>query len=250
VRYGLTSIVIPSVNGLMLLRRCVASIRRYTDPVKTPYEIIVVDDGSADSTAEWCADERLPFIRLPDTCGFPRACNKGMRMAAGEHILLLNNDVVATPRWLENLLDALHASDEIGAVGPVSNYAAPRQRIDLAFDGPDTFVEIAGRLNVPDPAKREPALRLVGFCLLIRRAVYEKVGGLDERFSPGHYEDDDYCFRIRMHGYGLRICRDTLVWHEGSASFRIGGEAAQRALIARNRELFIAKWQADPEWFH
>jgi hypothetical protein len=53
-----------------------------------------------------------------------------------------------------------------------------------------------------------------------------------------------------MLGYGLRICRDTLVYHEGSASFRIGGEAAQQALIARNRALFIEKWQADPAWFH
>jgi GT2 family glycosyltransferase len=250
VRYGLTSVVIPSVNGLMLLRRCVASIRRHTDPEKTPYEIIVVDDGSADATAEWCADERLKFVRLPETAGFPRACNKGMRMASGEQILLLNNDTMATPRWLDNLLDALHGSDEIGAVGPVSNCAGGRQRIDLAFGGPDEFIGIAGRMNVPDPAKREPALRLVGFCLLLKRAVYERVGGLDERFSPGHYEDDDYCFRIRMHGFGLRICRDTLVWHEGSASFRLGGEAAQQALIARNRELFIAKWQADPAWFH
>jgi len=250
VRHGLTSIVIPSVNGLMLLRRCVASIRRHTDPEKTPYEIIVADDGSADATAEWCADERIPFVRLPATSGFPRACNMGMRMASGDQLMLLNNDVVATPRWLENLLDALHASDEIGAVGPVTNHAAPRQRVDIAFDGPDDFAAIAARLNSPDPAKREPALRLVGFCMLIKRPVYERVGGLDERFSPGHYEDDDYCFRIRMHGYGLRICRDTLVWHEGSASFRLGGEAAQQALIARNRALFIEKWRADPAWFH
>jgi GT2 family glycosyltransferase len=246
----LTSIVIPSVNGLMLLRRCVASIRRHTDPERTPFEIIVADDGSADATAEWCADEGLAFVRLPETSGFPRACNKGMRMASGDQLLLLNNDVVATPRWLDNLLDALHASDEIGAVGPVSNYAAPRQRVDIAAGGPDEFAAIAARLNAPDPAKREPALRLAGFCMLIKRAVYERVGDLDERFSPGHYEDDDYCFRIRMHGYGLRICRDTLVWHEGSASFRRGGEEAQQALIARNRALFIGKWGADPAWFH
>jgi len=250
VRYGLTSIVIPSVNGLMLLRRCVASIRRHTDPEKTPYEIIVADDGSADATAEWCADERLPFVRLPANAGFPRACNKGLRMASGEQLLLFNIDAMATPRWLENLLDALHSSDEIGAVGPVSNHVGGRQRIELAFDGPDDFVRIAGQRNKPDPEKREPALRLVGFCLLFKRAVYERVGGLDERFSPGYYEDDDYCLRIRMLGYGLRICRDTLVYHEGSASFRIGGEAAQQALIARNRALFIEKWQADPAWFH
>lgn len=241
-----TSIIIPTRNGLPLLRRCIEAIRRHTDPAATPYEIVVVDDASADGTALWCREEGLAFIRLPLGRGFPAACNAGMRLSAGNRLLLMNNDVTATYGWLQVLNDALDSDPEAGIAGPVSNYVSGRQQVEVPFADMDEFHRIARANNVPDPRRREEAKRLIGFCMLVKREVYDRIGPFDERFSPGHYEDDDYCMRARQAGYRLLICRDALVHHEGSATFRELGDEALRALVERNRGIYIDKWNTEP----
>lgn len=74
----------------------------------------------------------------------------------------------------------------------------------------------------------------------------QEIGLLDERFSPGHYEDDDYCHRARMAGYKLMIAGDTFVHHHGSLSFCKQRRAELKSLISRNLKLFIDKWGYDP----
>src|SRR3569832_2398001 len=120
----MTSIIIPTYNGLGLLRRLVQSIREHTNEAVTPYELIIVDNGSQDGTAQWCIDDWLTLLSLGSNEGFPAACNKGLRLAAGDRLMLLNNDIVATPNWLSNLSDGLEQETRIGLVGPVTNYAS------------------------------------------------------------------------------------------------------------------------------
>jgi GT2 family glycosyltransferase len=249
MNFSLTSIIIPTMNGLALLRSCIASIRKYTDPRRTPYEIIVADDGSDDGTSEWCMNERIPFVRLTGSAGFPAACNRGMRMAAGEQQLLLNNDTIVTRNWLLNLLTALYSSPEIGIVGPITNCASGRQQVSLPFSDLAEFQRLAAETNRSDSAKWEPALRIAGLCFLLKRTVYERAGELDERYAPGYYEDDDYCFRARRLGFGLRICRDTYIYHVGGASFNESRTGALEELLRRNRRIFMDKWNVDPEWY-
>jgi GT2 family glycosyltransferase len=113
--------VIPSYNGKDLLDECVQSIMSYTD---TPYEIIVVDDGSSDGTAQFCMDQKITFISLPDNRGFPIACNLGLKIASGNTLMLLNNDVVVSHHWLSNLMNCLQSSQDVGIVGPLTNKAS------------------------------------------------------------------------------------------------------------------------------
>ncbi|MBJ6363823.1 glycosyltransferase family 2 protein [Paenibacillus sp. GCM10012307] len=241
----LTSIVIPSCDGLILLKGAVAAIRNFTCQEETPYEIIIADDGSRDGTAEWCREEGLRFVSLPYNSGFPAACNKGMRMASGEYILLLNHDVTVTVNWLANLHRALASECRIGMVGPVTNYASGRQQVEGSYTTMEEFQKLAVAVNTTDPDNWEETPRLAGLCLLFTRSFYDHVGDLDERFSPGYYVDDDVCFRARKLGYKLLICRDALIHHEGSVSFREHDQSHLQALLKRNRELFIEKWQVD-----
>ncbi|MWC28658.1 glycosyltransferase family 2 protein [Paenibacillus sp. MMS18-CY102] len=245
----MTSIIIPTYNGLGLLQRLVQSIREHTNEADTPYELIIVDNGSLDGTAQWCIGQKLTFLSLGSNEGFPAACNKGLRIAAGDQLMLLNNDIVATPNWLSNLSEGLNEEPNIGLAGPVTNYASGVQQVDYRFETLEQFMGIATEVNEPNRNKRERVMRLVGLCLLFTREVYERVGELDERFSPGHYEDDDLCLRIRMNGYGLLLCRDVLVYHEGSASFRHTDQDALAQLLAANRQKFVDKWGIDPSAF-
>ncbi len=240
------SIIIPTYNRLDLLQNCISSIRKHTD---TPYEIIVVDNASTDGTAEWCRREKLIFISLPGNEGFPIACNKGLRLCSGETLVLLNNDTVVTPNWLSNMSAALYSSSDVGIVGPVTNYASGSQQVHYPFEDIAEFQRIAAEVNVPDPSKWKRVERIVGICFVFHRNLMDMIGLLDERFSPGHYEDDDFCLRTRLHGFSLLVCHDTLIYHEGSATFIREGIEQQQRLVERNYQMFMDKWHIDPRAF-
>ncbi|MBW7474514.1 glycosyltransferase family 2 protein [Paenibacillus oenotherae] len=244
-----TSIIIPTYNALELIQQAVSAIRLYTDESETPYELVVVDNGSTDGTCEWCVQERINLISLPGNTGFPTACNKGMRIASGECLLLLNNDVTVSRGWLSGLQRALDSSPEVGMVGPVTNYASGKQQVGFEVPEGNGFHGVAAQVARQRQGQVEPLLRLVGFCLLMKRELYERIGELDERFSPGHYEDDDYCLRARMNGFSLLMSHDVLVYHQGSASFKRDGLQELQQLVERNRQRFVEKWQIDPMIF-
>lgn len=243
---SLTSIIIPTYNGLHLLKPCIEAIRLYTD---TPYEIIVVDNASTDGTVEYCLREDLTLISLPENIGFPAACNKGLAVSRGDSLLLLNNDCYVTPRWLTQMLSALYSAEDVGIVGPVTNYASGRQLIMAEGMDREQRIAFAESYNRSDPSKWHEVRRLVGFCMLFRRELWREIGGLDERYSPGHYEDDDYCYRTVMNGRRLLICGDTFVYHEGSASFKADHPQGWGDLVQENRRKFMDKWGQDPLWF-
>ena len=107
------------------------------------------------------------------------------------------------------------------------------------------MIAFSEQYNRSDPAKWEERLKLIGFCLLFKREAYAKIGGLDERFSPGNYEDDDFCLRLRLAGYRTLICTDTFIHHEGSVSFQRDPEA-YHSLLQRNEMKFTEKWGFSP----
>lgn len=243
-----TSIIIPTYNAHSLLSACIDSIRCHT--MDEQYEMIIVDNGSTDGTAEYCIREKLTFVSLPRNIGFPKACNIGISIASGDQLLLLNNDVICTPHWLSNLTRALSSSPDIGIVGPSTNYVDGVQRVDVSYSSMEQFQQIAALNNSSDHNRWLEVQRVTGICFLFKREVLDRVGLLDEAFSPGHYEDDDYCFRARTEGYKVLVCQDVLLYHEGSASFRASYTSEDiKAIIDRNYQLFINKWHVDPHQF-
>jgi GT2 family glycosyltransferase len=238
-----TSIIIPSFNEKSLLKDCLYSIKKYTE---TPYEVIVIDNGSTDGTSDVCITEQIPFISISQNKGFPEACNLGLKMASGDTLLLLNNDVLVTPHWLTNMLHCLYSSEDIGIVGPLTNYASGKQQIQVSYTD---LYEMAEQFNQANPDKWQQTDRIVGLCFLFKRKLLDQIGGLDERFSPGHYEDDDYCYRARNAGYRLMIAGDVFIHHHGSMSFGRRETSEFKQLIENNRLKFIEKWGVDPQIF-
>lgn len=253
MKNGVTSIIILSYNTLTMLQMCIESIRGFTK--QYTYELIVVDNGSQDGSVKWLKKQNdIRCIFNKENKGFPIGCNQGMEIARGSEILLLNSDVIVTPRWLEQLKKALYSSDKIGAVSCLTNKCSNMQQIPVSYDindmDIDTMIEFAENFNHSDSCKWLPYYTLVGFCMLFRTSLYKEIGGLDEVFTPGNFEDDDYSIRIRMAGYKLLLCQDTFIHHFGSGSFinsltdeeKIKKIEQYNALLNKNRSIFMKKW--------
>lgn len=238
-----TSIVILTHNKLDYTKQCIESIRQYTR--EGTYEIIVIDNHSTDGTVEWLKTQTdIRTIFNNENVGFPKGCNQGIQVATGENILLLNNDVIVTKNWLDHLLVCLYSADDVGAVGPVTNSAAYYSAIPVSYTSIDEMHAFASQYNVLDPNKWEERLKLIGFCMLIKKEAVDKVGLLDERFTPGNFEDDDYSVRLRQAGYRLMLCKDTFIHHYGSVSWK-DDDSGYLKLLRDNQKKFEEKWNVD-----
>lgn len=240
----LTSIVMLTCNELNHTKLCLASIEAHTP---WPHELIIVDNGSTDGTVEFLKEymEVRPNVRVVANStnrGFAAGNNQGLALAKGDFVLLLNNDTIVTPGWLERMLAVFARHEKAGVVGPVSNYVSGPQLVSEASYGNQAEMEaFAARWAEENSGRSEPIMRVVGFCLLARREIVERIGGLDERFGSGNFEDDDFCIRAALVGYEARIARDVFIHHAGSQTFK-GAKIDYRQAMERNWGLFKAKW--------
>lgn len=236
-----TSIIIPTYNQKGLLRGCIDSIVRHTEP---SYEIIVVDNGSTDGTADYLGSlgGAVRYRVLERNLGFAGACNIGLMMAKGRTLMLLNNDTLVTERWLDNLLACLGSSPDIGLVGPVTNFISGEQQIAVPYTDVHDLPAFAADFNRLNPSRWQETERLVGFCVLMRRELFLEVGYLDEGFELGNFEDDDFNVRVRLLGRRLVIAGDTFIHHFGSVSIRALGDGFSR-IHSANERYYLDKWR-------
>ncbi len=237
--YGTTSIILVTHNQLAYTQTCIESIFKRTI---ARFELIVVDNGSTDGTTEYLRSlDQVQVIENEENRGFPVAVNQGIEIATGDAVLLLNNDTIVTTGWLDSLRMALRSGEKIGIVGPLTNCTAGPQRISAKYtlEGLDDF---AWSRRVANKYQCELVSEITGFCMLIDREILESVGGFDEQFEIGVYEDIDYCKRVRDAGYQLAIAHDAFVHHFGHNSFQAAG-IVQDDLAFRNEEKFCKKWE-------
>lgn len=242
---GLASVVVPCFDQLGYTRHCVAALARHT---RRPWELVAVDNGSTDGTAAYLAGVAdagafpVVVVTNPENRGFPAACNQGLKAARGDHLVLLNNDAVVTDGWLDQLAALAESDPRIGMTGPVSNYAPPPQLVEGAdYPDLDAMHRFAARWRAGHRGKWLTAGKLSGFCLLLKRRVYEAVGGLDEGFGLGFFDDDDLAVRVTRAGFTMAVAYDLFVHHFGSRTFAGSGVDAG-ALLQENAGKFAAKW--------
>ena len=236
------SIIVPAFNELYYCRQCIDTVRACTRP---PYQLILVDNGSTEGVGEFF--DSVPGARVIHSernLGFAGGVNLGLRVAEG-HVLLLNSDTLTPEGWLERLESALLSADDIGMVGPMSNYVSGEQQISgLMFETQEQINAFARDLAVRNKGIIHDTTRLVGFCVLIRDTAFREVGLFDESFGIGGYEDDDYGVRVLKAGYRLCVAEDAFVFHYGSRTFVGMGITPEGmdGLLAANERRFVGKW--------
>lgn len=205
------SIIILTHNNLAYTKECIDSIKRNNKLINN-YEIIVVDNNSTDDTQAWLkAQKDIKCIFNSKNEGFPKGCNIGINNAYNKNdIFLLNNDTLVTPNSIFTLRMSLYSNENISSVSPSSNYA-PYQNIDKVFETKDEYLSYSKEINIYDKSLHEYRLKLIGFALLIKREALNKTGLLDELFSPGNYEDDDYGLRLISNSYYNLYCKDSKI---------------------------------------
>ncbi len=191
------SILVTAKNHLSdLTIPCIDSIHRF---VTIPYEVIGIDDGSSRSTYAYMANRCHKAIRTPGV-GPGRARNAGMKRAAGDHILFLDNDVLLErPGQLSGLLAECRKS-KAGIIGPVLSNEPARALLTPSADGLIDVSEIAGA------------------CFMFPRSTLETLGSLDPAFSM-RGEDTDYCFRAILEGLRVCITPRIHVFHKGGGTY-------------------------------
>ena len=243
--YGsFTSIVILTFNELKYTRECIESIKKHTPE---PHEVILIDNASTDGTVKWLrrlvkenANYRL--IENEKNLGFAKGCNQGIEAASGEYILLLNNDVVVTDNWLSGLLECLNSGPDTGIIGPMTNSISGPQKIRGAdYKTMNQMHDYAKAFREKYRHRRIPLQRIVGFCMLFRHQLADKIGLLDQSFGTGNFEDDDYCLRSTLAGCRNLIAGDVFIHHYGSRSF-IGNRIDYSSAMTGNIKIFDEKW--------
>lgn len=227
------SIIIPVCNKPELTKACLDSVAKYS----TDHEVIVVDNGS---NPPWRGPEFC--IRNEKNLGFPFAINQGIKKARGEVIVLLNNDTVVSPNWLERLNAHFERYD---MVAPVTNCISGPQQLTIRASGlPASIIEVSEGIYTRNVHRSHPFHRLVFFCVAIKREVIDKIGLLDEQFTPGNFEDDDYCMRAIEAGFRLGIAEDVFIYHLGSATNK-ALDFSYTELLRTNSDKFQKKWSAE-----
>jgi GT2 family glycosyltransferase len=237
----LISVIVVNWNRKELLRACLRSLERQTG---VAFEIILVDNGSSDGSADMAEEEfRASVIRNAENRGFCAANNQGIRAAAGEFIALLNNDAEAEPGWLEALWLACASAPDVGmAASKILVWEAPRT------------IDKAGHLIFPDGQNRgrgsgmpdcgqfdrqEEVLWPDGCAALYRRGMLDQIGGFDEDFFA-YGDDAELGLRARIAGWRCIYTPKAVVRHHRSAT--LGKDSLRRLeLIERNRLLLAVK---------
>jgi hypothetical protein len=207
---------------------CLHSLERLDLPDRVSYHVTVVDNGSCDGSAQSIA-RRFPesrLISLPSNTGFGAGCNRAIEHLLAEtgceFVFLMNNDTVADPRALSELIQAAEAHPEAGILGPKIYYQHRPRTIWYAGARRRWGVLAAADTGRGQPDRGQFGVMrevdyVFGAAMLVRRSVFERVGSFDERFFV-YLEDMDLCLRAQDAGFSLLFVPQAQVWHKGSAS--------------------------------
>jgi GT2 family glycosyltransferase/glycosyltransferase involved in cell wall biosynthesis len=241
------SVIIPVHNKFSYTYDCLRSIHEKRP--KVPFEIILVDDCSSDETL-LCAlvfSGAVRIVRNSSNLGFVRTCNAGAAVARGKYLFFLNNDTLVRDGWLDRLVETFEQVPNVGIAG--SKLLFENGRLQEAGG-------IIWRLGDGwswgrDRDPNEPAFCFLrdadwvcGAALMIRRTTFEELGGFDELFAPGYYEDTDLSFRVRARGQRVVVQPASEIVHlEGVTSGTDTSGPGMKRFQVINQAKFYQRWK-------
>ncbi|MCM8761339.1 MAG: glycosyltransferase family 2 protein [Candidatus Omnitrophica bacterium] len=218
-------IIIPVYNKEDLTSNCLKSIEAKTH---TPYRLILIDNASGPLTMKFLEEYKIThpdslLVRNDENLGWVKAVNQGIELSRAPYICVMNNDtIIETDDWLKRMIEVADSEEDIGLVNP----------------------DFADKLRHPPLTKPYIEVDFCrGYCVLIKRSVVEKIGGFDEAYGFGYYDDDDFSVRAIRAGFRCVKVRDVTVRHLRDSTFASLFKDDKRiALHEKNKELFYSRW--------
>lgn len=244
------SLIIVAYKAADALGRCLDSLEK-NPPADSQHEAeIVIVDNSPEAVdipnrllhALLIRYVRVIIVRDGINRGFAEGCNEGARHANGQSLVFINPDTQVFEGWAEAMAGFL-TMGKVGAVGPISNFVAGLQHLALHMNPADSWAKTAALARRGLKGRGVDTKLLIGFFLMIRRTVWDEIGGMDPVFFLG-CDDLDLSLRLRDAGYDLVIASEVFVYHEGHVSFAAMGAAESVALNKQAEKALIKKLQA------
>lgn len=231
-------VVVPVFNAFDQVKRCLGSLLRHADD---HVRLIVVDDGSHEAVRDWltaslATDERCKLILLDQNGGYLKAANTGLKHTASDIVIVQNSDTIIFHGFYDRLRDTFRNDDRIGIVNPVSVWANWTR---IPFPQGHTIFSLEQAISERYRDEICEIKSASGFSFAIRRKVLDTIGEFDERFSPGYWEETDYCMRALVQGWKVVCAKGLFVFHNGWSSF---GAQERNRHMERNEYLFRSIW--------
>lgn len=237
------TIIIVSYNMPHLLLLNLLSIKERTD---VSYRVVIIDNGSDQLTQSVLGRiDQAKIVKNGANRGFPSACMQGAACSNEPFLCFLNNDVMLEPNCLSAALNNFSDDETVGAVGGRILLSDGRLQEAGSILWCDGTTNGYGYGDDPEDLRylfRRPVDFCSGAFLVTPRKLFEEMGGFDEQFSPGYYEDADYCTRLWSKEYQVIYEPLSLIRHYGNAGSANKGAALSH--VIRNHQEFYRRWQA------
>ena len=236
----------PEISIITALHNCVDLTQQYIESLKQTvpsidWELILVDDASSDGTQAYLesltSDPRIHCIHNESNRGYSVSNNIGANAATGEYFAFLNNDLVLTKGWFEEMFKVMKEADNPGIVGNIQTNPNTGL-IDHAgvFFGLDGMPRQARKNRKKFPGTEYTEWNAVtAACMLIQASLFKKVGGFDETYRNG-FEDIDICVKLKQQGYRHYVANRSRIFHCVSAS------PGRHKNNIHNTDLFRQRW--------
>ena len=231
------SIFIPVYNGYELTRAGMEAL--FADQSRASFEIIVVDNGSTDGVQDWLASLRgsLTLLSPGQNIGFAKANNLAAQQARGKYFVLLNNDTVPEPGWLDAMMETVERDADVAVVGCKLLYPETRlvQHAGVVVSDDRRPCHIYEYFTEDHPAvnKRRDFQIVTAACMLVRSVIFHEFGGFNEGFINGG-EDVDFCLRVRERGWRV-------VYEPRAVALHFAGQSKGRHDFERHNAMLYTK---------
>jgi GT2 family glycosyltransferase len=238
------AVIVPTYEGALLLRTCLQALLD-NPPNRCEAQIIVVDDGSRDSTGELLEGygSAVTVVTHERNNGFAISCNDGAEAAEGcDYLVFLNNDTIPTAGWLDALVDHAARTPSAAAVGAkllFPNGTVQHAGVMISQDGWPRHLYAGFPGEHPAVNRSRIVAAATAACLLVRKKDFREIGGFDSAFHNG-YEDVDLCLRLGQRDREVWYCHDSVVFHLESVTRWPIGEAQD---IEHNERLYAQRWK-------
>ncbi len=233
------SAIIATFNGLELLQKSLPKLLKAVHDID--YEIIVVDNGSTDNTCQYLNNlncHQIHYLQLAKNYGFAGASDRGAEIARGKYLFFINNDCYLQTNTIQKMINYLEKNKKIAAVSPkiIGRYHQiqnlgylvdlKKARAKVLTDEKDPILANPQQFN-QNIFQTGYFFGLPATCLLIRRNIYQKIGGFDRRFHS-YLEDVDLCLRLAKNNYPVHTLLDSVCIHDHLATARKMGRYKPR----------------------